>query len=140
MIMQKFTITTEQQGTWTFEAERLASDTSYSPRHNHDTTFVLPGTDANGRKNKCAACRWHEVDIYRTDKGEYILHTVGASNVPGEIDFARLSRTDSPYTLIELATVRGTTAYLPATTARALATAAMKDDGIRDAYVNRAVV
>jgi hypothetical protein len=112
-------------------------------------------TDHPGRwaakTEKCSTCRWLTVEIYRrrspaTDAGpvtyDYVVHTVGDSAVPGEIRFSRVSYTTSPYELIELLTVRraGTTPFIAPQSSYALAQAADIDDGIQEAYVNRAVV
>lgn len=112
---------------------------------------------------RCSACRWFEVAIYRrfTDDEidlsttpptlkkliepeafDYVIHTVGASAVPGEARLSRVSVTDSAFEVVELLTVRrgDDPPWIPAQSARALARAAELDDGLREAYVNRAVV
>ena len=139
--MRTFTLHTEQQGTREFAGVLLGTATSEVDQHNHpDTDYVAPGRDEYGRKNKCGACRWLESTVYRTDGGKFVLHTVGRTIVPGEIDYGRIVDTSSAYELLELATVRAGKPYLPAPTARALAQAADKDDDVRDAYVDRAVI
>lgn len=138
--MKLYEINTAQQGTWNFKGSMLGVATSEGDYHNHDTDYVLPGKDANGRKNKCSACRWHEVAIYLTSEDDFVLHTIGKTIVPGEIDYARLARTSSAFELLELVIVRANPPYLPRTSAQALAQAADKDDRIREAYINRAVV
>jgi hypothetical protein len=110
------------------------------------------------KRVKCSACRWLEVTIYlrlrRSDNPvsdddeptyDYVVYTVGASNVPSEIDFIRLWQTTSAFEVVELLTVRrgqtdgSTETFIPPQHARALAQAASVDDDIREAYVNRAV-
>lgn len=141
--MKHFEITTAQQGTWTFDGLLLGVATSEGGYHNHESEYVTRGKTQDGRKIKCNACRWHEVAIYLTSEDDFVLHTVGRTIVPGEIDFARLARTTSAFELVEMTVVRGNTntpPYLPRTSAQALAQAADKDDRVYDAYVNRAVV
>lgn len=115
-----------------------------------------PGTEYAPRNVKCSACRWLEVTIYLRRNGDpstndaptydYVIHTLGASDVPGEIDFVRLWETSSAFEVVELLTVRrnrapgNTETFIPVQHARALAQAASIDDEIREAYVNRAVV
>jgi hypothetical protein len=128
-------------GVFHFHGSLLGEASSQGDTHNHpDTDYVQRGTDAAGRKLKCAACRWHEIDVYRTDDGRYVLHTIGETIIPGEKVFEKVYFTPSAYELIELATVRANPPYLPRTSAQALAQAAALDAGIRDAYLNRAVV
>lgn len=100
--------------------------------------------------------RWFEVDIYVLPDGTYAVHTQGRTTLAGEETRRRIVKTPSPYEVVELLTahlcrdceVRNhmcgdpahrKTAYIPRQSARALAVAAQWDDGIRDAYVNRAV-
>jgi hypothetical protein len=138
--VKHYSITTEQQGTVTFTGTLLGHASSESRFHNHDTDYVSSGFDGNGRKIKCSACRWHEATIYRDENGGFVLHTVGRTIIPGEVDFAKVSRTTSAYELEEMMVVRGDKPYRPRTSAQALAQAAALDEDIRDAYVNRAVV
>jgi len=99
--------------------------------------------------------RWFEVDIYLAGE-TYIIHTQGRSEVAGETTLSRILRTKSPFEVVEMLTVKKCNTcgqhscqdrnhsdrrlYLPRQSAHALAQAAQWDDGIRDAYVNRAVV
>jgi hypothetical protein len=82
------------------------------------------------------------VHIYVTAAGTYVVHTVGESVVPGETRLSRISPTPSAYEVIELLTVRRREQepFIAAQSSRALAQAAELDDGLRDAYINRAVV
>ena len=77
---------------------------------------------------------------------DYVIHTVGVSEVPGEIDFVRIHQTSSAFEVVELLTVRRpnlttgqTDAYMPPQHAMALAQAAILDEDLQEAYVNRAV-
>jgi hypothetical protein len=133
----QITLRTEQQGTRTFEGVVLGKASSENEFHtDHPGDYAVSGD----RRQKCSACRWLETTIYKTTEGSFIAHTVGRSIVPGEIDFARVTETTSAFELIELLTVKGYKPYLPDPSARALAQAADKDEKIRDAFVNRAVV
>lgn len=135
--MMKFTITTAQQGTTEFTGEVLGQATSEDPQHNHRTEYVSPLRQTNGQRASCSACRWFEVTIYGTPD-DYVLHTVGRSIVPGEIDYARVIRTASAYEAVEILTVRQKgNVFIPAPSLRALAQAAAKDEDMRDAYINR---
>lgn len=137
----KYTITTEQQGTTTFNGTVLGSATSEDLQHNHKGPYVS-STPANGKRPSCSACRWFEVTLYDDeDADEYVVHTVGRSILPDEIDYARVSRTTSAYEVVEILTVRQKgSVFIAAPSLRALAQAAAIDDDMRDAYVNRAVV
>lgn len=121
-----------------YAAALLGDASSRRDEHTHDRErdpYVPPG-------GRCSACRWFEVDIYRTDAGTYVVHTVGASVVPGERRRSRVTETTSAYEVIELLTVRpyGKEPFITAQSAGALAQAAELDDDVRDAYINRAVV
>lgn len=86
--------------------------------------------------------RWYEVALYRLTKGDYLVYTCGGTRVPGETDRRRIVVTSSPYEVIELLTTRSKASgelFLPRPAQLTLAQAAALDDGIRDAYVNRAV-
>lgn len=89
-------------------AKRLSHASSRSGEHRHAGEFAPPGW-------KCGACRWFEVTLFRLpdddqNRGEappearYVVHTVGRSVVPGEIDFARVAWADTPYKVLELLT------------------------------------
>jgi hypothetical protein len=126
----------------------------------------LPPDSYAQRGERCAACRWFEVRIFEVEaelpsppheitrqsngtvmieneespRGRYLLLTYGRSDVPGEINRRAARWTNSPYEVLEFLTQRGPRGvHLPGTSARALAQAAQYDDGINDAYVNRAV-
>ena len=136
----------------TFTGRLLAVASSERLTHNHDHPYAPPG-------KTCSACRWVEVSIYRRDitvpvnelahdhREDYVVYTVGRSVVPGEHNIPRIVETASPYEVVEALTVRrppggGRPAevFMPPQHLRALSAAAQFDAGIRDAYVNRAVV
>jgi len=129
-----------------FTGYALGVATSRAEQHTHSTRYAAPG-------DKCSACRWFSVGIYRvfdepeTSDGRpkprgYVVQTVGESVVPGEQRLARVQETASAYEVLELLTVRRRNAepFITPQSLRALAQAANLDDGVRDAYVNRAVV
>ena len=79
--------------------------------------------------------------------GHYLVHKMGHSSRGGEKQLNTLIFTSSPFEVVEVLTIRsgGNGAvrkepYLPMPSARCLAAAAAFDDGIKDAYVNRAVI
>lgn len=135
-----------------FEGRIIGSATSEK-----DTHIGHPRADWAPKTVKCSACRWLEVTIYRRRSHapadgrprptfDYVIYTVGNSNVPGEVDFIRLHQTASAFEVVELLTVRRTNrhtqraeAFLPPQHAQALAQAASVDEDIQEAYVNRAV-
>jgi hypothetical protein len=74
-------------------------------------------------------------------RARYLVLTYGRSVVPGETTKRRAMWTDSAFEVIEVLTQRNDTgAFLPVTSARALANAATWDEDIKEAYINRAVV
>lgn len=132
-----------EDGTFNFTGELLAHVSSRWQTHNH------PGTSPGDAR--CSACRWTEVEIFRTRPesvlagvgsalATYLVVTRGCSSVPGERVFVKSSWTDSPYEVVEILTQRKNgQVFLPGPAARALSRAAEYDDGVNDAYVNRAV-
>jgi len=118
-----------------FRGRMLGFGSSFRREHNHDAP-------SHRITQRCAACRWFELRIFKTESSMYIVHSIGPSIIPNEITFSRISYTTSPYEVVELCTVRRGQSgepYLPAAAARALSQAAAQDNGIKDAYVNRAV-
>lgn len=144
--MREFTLHTPT-GDHTFNGRIIGAGTSETAHHNHAEDWLAPSPSplndgtAAPRRRKCSACRWLETTLYRTDMGKYVVHTIGRSIVPGEIDYVRVTFTPSAYEMVEILTVKsGREPYIPDPSARALAQAAEDDDRIQDAYVNRAVV
>lgn len=135
--------------------------------HGHSTAGTWPYVQPGQR---CSGCRWFEIRIFCVEneithlcncaqesdgmtgvhtedcgfeppRARYLVLTYGRTVVTGETDKRRASWTDSPHEVLELLTQRNSgSAFLPATSARALAQAAHYDSGIYDAYINRAVV
>jgi hypothetical protein len=103
------------------------------------------------RGERCAACRWSEFRIFRRDRGGYIVHTVGGSAVPGEVDgyrpCARVALT--PPEVLEILTTRLKPApgrpvseravFFSDAAARVLAQASAFDEPLEDAWENRRV-
>lgn len=100
---------------------------------------------------RCSACRWSELRIFKRTSGWYVVHTLGRSCVPGEIDgyrpHARFVLT--PPEVLETLTTRlkprpGGTAgervvFFSDAAARVLAQASAFDEQIQDAWENRRV-
>lgn len=125
-------------------ASQLAATSSQEPSHRH--------LGAHAPKNwRCGACRWFEVAIYRLiDSTElpnesfadtvppdtrYVVHTVGRSNVPGEIDFGRVAPAATPHKVLELLTQwNQSRPRLPNASAEAVDAAAMYDGDLDAAY------
>jgi hypothetical protein len=107
---------------------------------------------------RCFACRWSETYVYRVlslsaedvatlewpraDLPRYIVVSVGGTSVPGETTYRRVAATSSGFEVVELLTMRksGQDPYMPAVSSRTLSQAADRDETIREAFVNRAVV
>lgn len=128
-------------GTEMVRGRLIGFASSHRDEHTHPGYEHAPplGPDTQRRRH-CNACRWFEVRIIRDEDGSYVVHTQGPSTIPGDIVLCRLARTESPYEVVELLTVRRDGyASLPGHSSRALAQAAMVDPGVATAYVNRAV-
>lgn len=137
----------DNEATYDFTGRVLglaSGERSYHLPHRGD--YAEPGA-------RCGACRWTEVTIYARHDPDpaagsarvtYVVHTVGRSAVPGEVSLPRVVETASPYEVVEALIVRRAgpngEVFMPPQHLRALAAAAQWDDGIRDAYINRAVV
>lgn len=97
---------------------------------------------------RCAGCRWFETRVFRLDdvdslqlaNGRYVLHYVGRSIVPGEVDLPRHELVRSGHEVVEAYTVRkrNEPPFITKPGARVLAQAAKYDPDVEDAYVNRA--
>lgn len=111
----------------------LGHETSHRATHyKHTTEFAAHGS-------RCSACRWFEVSLFRTSTN-YVIWSCGHTIVPGEQSRITIHETDNEFTVVEHLTVRkGSTVFLPQPSALVLAQASKYDDGIQDAYLNRAV-
>lgn len=160
-----YTIIGRNDETIYIHGRRLGFATSHRDTHDHllapgSTNTVCITDQETGQRivcaapgTRCSACRWFEVRLYAVAhefdtvggeiprRGTYLVVTSGVSIVPGEIIMRRASWTDSPYEVVELLTQRrGERPFLPTPSARVLSQAAAWDNGIRDAYIDRAVV
>ncbi len=116
----------------------------------HDVVDGQPYARAGQR---CGACRWFEVRIFRGGRGcrrvnrcehagEFVIHYTGATVVPGEVHRSRVAYADGGHALIEQATSRNleqNRVFITPPMARALAMAANHDPDVEHAWVNRAV-
>lgn len=130
----------------------LGYASSQREEHTHD-----PGYDYADRGERCAACRWLEVRIFTVtgelsagpDEGDeddevfdeprarYLVLTYGITIVPNEIVRHRAAWTDSAFEIVTLLSQRRhEQTFVPLTSQRALAQAASRDPGIRDAFIN----
>lgn len=68
-----------------FDGELLGLATTHQEAHTHPGEFAPRG-------RKCQGCRWSELHIFREsdDDRRFIIYTVGASDVPEEIDRCRV--------------------------------------------------
>lgn len=131
-------------GVFEVDGRILGKASSHEPRHSPHGEE--PNVEYAPKGLRCSGCRWFEVHIYgsnpNTRQLKYLVFTRGATIVPGERNYDKLVWTDSPYEVLETLTVRkrGIDPSLPGPSAKALAQAAALDDGIRSAYLNRAVL
>lgn len=154
--LKQFKLVGREGDEFAFTGIRLGHETSYQDQHTHHPRR------AAAKREKCSACRWFEVSIYRRyategidfetepptifqidpEPGDYVVHTVGASNVPNEQRLSRIAVTESAFEIVELLTVRkiDEQPFITVQSSRALAQAAARDEDVRDAYINRAVV
>jgi hypothetical protein len=93
----------------------------------HSTTFE------DGRQ------RWHEVSIYKTTLGEYVVHKVGRSEVPKEIDrnTAFVSETADGAIDCLYTRNRGGVKFLTYAAEEAIDAAGKLDPLLRKAYLTR---
>lgn len=118
---------------FTFVGKLLASQSSHSKTHQKlihaDGEFAPQG-------DRCSACRWFEVRIYRrlTDEGSppsWVVETVGETIVPGENTRRQVRVTDKPRRVLSmLVQQRGTETFIPAISKRVLDQAADLDDDL----------
>lgn len=142
--VRRFNVPAED-GNFDFTGRQLASVSSRWRTHGEHAGATATTSE------RCSACRWTEIEIYRADTSSinagigsalarYLVVVLGSSAVPGEETRRRLSWTNSPFEVVEVLTQRrGGVPTLPGPAARALARAAEFDDGLNEAYVNRAV-
>lgn len=119
-----------------FTGRVLGFATSEDSRHTHHSDYAPPG-------ERCSACRWFVVTLYEADPDDasdarYLVFTRGATAVPGEQPFDKLTWVESPLEIIEVLTVRQDgRPTLPKPSARVIAQAADRDNDVRRAYLER---
>lgn len=120
-----------------FQGRVLGFATSEDNRHTHPDDRVAAAGE------RCSACRWFEITLYETDPelsddARYLVFTRGATVVPGEQHFDKLTWVESPLEIIEVLTVRQDgKPSIPKPSGRALAQAADRNDEVRRAYLER---
>lgn len=119
---------------YVFDGVLLGEASSYRDIHsNHPESFALPG-------QRCSACRWFEVKIYREDAGDYLIELAGKTNVPTEKDRHRVEQTSSPHAIIDLLTQQDNgRPFIPLVSRRVLAEASAHDTAIEEVYIRRVV-
>jgi len=129
-----------RDGVLTITAQFIGFGTSKKPRHRfHDGRAYAQTTES------CGLCRWFETRIFKIDTDDYVLHHVGVSTVPGEVNFPRHERVYSPTAVLESYVVRprpndsNQQPYLPRPSAQALALAVDFDPELAERYDRRAV-
>jgi hypothetical protein len=100
------------------------------------------------KSERCVSCRWFETRLFRVSAADssalggvrYVLHHVGRSIVPGEIDLTRHETARGGHEVVEMYTLRrpNERPFITKPGARVLAQAASLDGSIEDAYINRA--
>lgn len=117
-----------------------------SPPDLQDVTLVDHGQSLSVRarclgrstSKRAHKTRWFEVEIYKTDDGEYLVQTRGMTVIPGEITKTRVVRTRSSFEVVQVLEVgrHNETPYLPRDSLRALAQAAQWDDDLMERYLD----
>jgi hypothetical protein len=117
-----------------FRGSLLGEASSHQREHQHLGDTAPPGW-------RCRACRWFEVAIYRvvddvvSERATYLVHTLGRTRVPDEIDFARVAWADTAFKVMELLTQwRQRRPVLPDASVEAIELAAARDHGLSVAY------
>jgi hypothetical protein len=129
--------------TITFTGVLLGVSTTYQPTH------TCPEPHGHAPKSvRCGACRWFETRVFRLVDHDtavlqgrrYVLHHVGRSIVPGEVNLPRYELVGGGHEVVEAYIVRkeGAVPFITKPGAKVLAQAAQFDGEIEDAYVNRA--
>lgn len=87
-----------------FEGQQLAKASSQRDTHNE---YAVHEEGTALQFERCSACRWFEVELYRTDDPEqrWVAYTIGRSLVPGEQSRYRLRATSDPRRVVSFLTV-----------------------------------
>lgn len=107
---------------------------------NYDQTLRFEGELlGHSTTHETGRSRWHEVSIYKTSIGEYVIHKVGRSEVPGEIDRNTAFVSETPEGAIECLYTRnrGGVKFLTFAAEEAYDAAARLDPALRKAYLTR---
>lgn len=83
--------------------------------------------------------RWHEVRVYRTIDGQYVVEKVGRSEIPGETDRSTVHHSNTARGAIEcLQTIDADgVVYMTYVARNAVKQAALTDAEVREAYYVR---
>jgi len=120
-------------------AKFLGLGSSHRVAHTEHVDFGEPFARAGER---CRACRWFETRIYwLPEMRRYLIYNVGQTVVPNESLRYKAELVVSPFEVVEVLTTRRGSGdpFLSPPAAHALAMGANFDEGIREAYVNRAI-
>lgn len=87
-----------------FRGTLLARASSQRPDHNG---YAVHRDGFAQQFERCSACRWFEVELYRSADPEvrWVAHTAGRSTVPGEDTRYRLRATSDPARVVSFLTV-----------------------------------
>lgn len=119
-------------------ASFIGMGSTRSDRHQDHNPGEYP---VKTRGEKCNLCRWYETRVFRLGENDYVVHHVGRSIVPGEVDMPHHESAYSADEVIELYTVRkdDKDPFLTRPGARALSQAVQFDDELREARRRSAV-
>lgn len=78
-----------------FTGVLLGMATTYQDAHTHPGQYAPKG-------RKCQGCRWSELHVFQETSGDkrFIIFTVGASDVPGEVDRCRVRYGKDPWEVV----------------------------------------
>jgi hypothetical protein len=108
---------------------------TYKLRGRDEEITIVARRLGHGSSFRAGKLRWFEVDIYRQDDGEYVVHTRGMTLVADETTYTRILRTRSAFEIVDALIVNHRDKiYLPQQSTRALAQAAQWDDDCLEAY------
>lgn len=122
-----------------FTGRLLAEQSSHAELHQR----LIHEADGFAEKgDRCSACRWFEVRIYRRceagengaePKPSWVIETVGQTIVPGEEVRRQLRMTDKPRRVVSmLVQHKGNDTFLPAISKRVLDLAADEDEHLAE--------
>lgn len=121
----------DRERTVRFTGVLLGEATSRWERH---TDHELPYAP---RFERCGACRWTEVRVYRTEAGSYVIETVGRSLVPDEVDLSRVTVAESAAGAVETLHTydQDEVRYITKTAREAALAAAAQDEKFAEAFM-----